>query len=399
MSVADGREFPFDRVAEFTDDGIALEVRVGGDPAPRAHRGGASLAERFADFLPFAAPDPAAGLGEGGTPLLPAPRALTDFTGLPGLMLKNETMNPTWSFKDRGTLACVWLAHELGERVMATISTGNMGHSVAAYAARNGLRAVVFVPAFAPPEKVAAIAAHGATVVRVAAPDYGDMKRGLLASAAAAGLRVVSGNGPHRVEGYKMEAFEMWEQLEGGAPDFIAVPSSACGHIRGIHKGWRELHAAGLVARVPRMIVVQAANNAPLVEGIRRGLDTVVPFSGFETVAEAITTGNPPGGDEIVRKAKALGWPAESATEEEILDGQRRLAEAGYLVEPAAATSLHAVRKLREAGVLQPDARVVLMLTGSGLKDVGVLARHSAKVLDVDVARLPATVAELAGEA
>ena len=128
---------------------------------------------------------------------------------------------------------------------MATISTGNMGHSIAAYAANAGLRAVVFVPPFAPQEKVMAMAMHGAHVIKVAAPDYAQMKNTVLGLAGRLKLRIVSGNGPIRVEGYKLTAFEMFEQMGGEVPDFVAVPTSACGHIRGIFKGYRELQAAG----------------------------------------------------------------------------------------------------------------------------------------------------------
>ncbi len=395
VSVSSGNEYPFERLAEFADDGDPLEVC--GDLSHAKVRSGApGIAARFSDFFAYKNAAEGGGLGEIVTPLVQAPQALAEFIGIDRLLLKNETMNPTWSFKDRGTLPCIWLAAELGETTLATISTGNMGHSVAAYAARHGLRALVFVPDFTPPEKILSIGAHGAVVVRVAAENFGVMKRSVLAQGEAAGLRIVSGNGPHRVEGYKLEAFEMWEQLGGEAPDFITVPTSACGHIRGIHKGWRELFATGLVPQVPRMIVVQAANNAPLVSGIQQGLDHMVPVEHVDTIAEAITSGNPPGGDALVRQARALGWPAATATEDEILDGQRRLAHSGYLVEPASAVSVHAVRKLRADGTISPDARVVLMLTGSGLKDPVILQRHSMKILDVNERDLSEIMARLA---
>jgi len=124
------------------------------------------------------------------------------------------------------------------------------------------------------------------------------------------------------------------------------------------------------------MIVVQALNNSPIVSAIKQGKIEVIPFSNFHTVAEAITTGNPMGGDEIIDKAYKYGWLAESVSEEEILESQRRLAESGYFVEPASATSLYAVKKLREQGKIEQDASVVIILTGSGLKDPDVLKYH-----------------------
>ena len=393
LSTISGQAFPFERIGEFADNGESLEVAIDGLDGARV-RPGRHLWERFADFLPVAI-DEGLTLGEGGTPLLPAGETLSRFTGIRRLLLKNETMNPTWSFKDRGSLTVIAMARRMGETVTATISTGNMGNSIAAYGAHAGIRAVVFVPRYAPPEKIRAMAIHGAAVVRVAAPDYSAMKREVLGLAPGLRLRVVSGNGPLRAEGYKLTAFEMFEQLEGRTPDFIAVPTSACGHIRGIFKGYRELLAAGLIARLPRMIVVQAANVNPIVAAVREGRDRVVPVTGKETVAEAMTSGDPPGGDEIVRKAVQFGWLAEDVTEEEILDSQRRLAGAGYFVEPAAATSLAAVRKLRAAGKVGEEDSVVLMLTGSGLKDMGVFARRPLEVIESDLAGIRGAVEKI----
>jgi threonine synthase len=221
------------------------------------------------------------------------------------------------------------------------------------------------------------------------------MKTALLAMAGDLRLRIVTGNGPIRVEGYKLAAWEIVEQLEGEVPDVIVVPTSACGHIRGLFKGFRELRDAGVTAAIPRMAVVQAAQNSPIVSAIRKKCDHILPVAEVRTIAEAITSGNPPGGDEIVHKAARFGWPAEDVTEEEILDGQRRLGAAGFFVEPAAATTMHAVRKMRERGTLPPDASVVAVLTGSGLKDIAVLHRHRLQVLESDLSALRDTLARL----
>ena len=381
VSTITGREYPFERLEEFADNGEALEVALTGIERARP-RPGVHLWERFAEFLPFEAMHNSASLGEGNTPLVEAGGRLKTFTGIDHLLLKNETQNPTWSFKDRGSLACIFMAREMGEKTTATISTGNMGHSIAAYGARAGIRALVFVPEFTPREKLGAMSLHGATVIRVHAPDYALMKKAVLGLAKEFNLRIVSGNGPIRVEGYKLTAFEMHEQLRGEAPDYIAVPTSACGHIRGLFKGYRELMAAGLIARLPRMIVVQAANNSPIVSAIKQGKKRVIPFTNFHTVAEAITTGNPMGGDEIIAKAEQHGWLAEDAAEEEIFEAQRLFAQGGYFVEPATATTLAAVRKLRAAGRIAAGALVVLMLTGAGLKDLGALQYQPANILE-----------------
>jgi threonine synthase len=247
-STITGREYPFERLEEFADNDEALEVAMAGIERARP-RPGLHLWERFADFLPFKNMDVSVSLGEGNTPLMDAGARLKGFTGIERLLLKNETQNPTWSFKDRGSLACVFMAREMGERATATISTGNMGHSIAAYGARSDLKVLVFVPEFAPREKLMAMALHGATVIRVHAPDYALMKKAVLGLAQACNLRIVSGNGPIRAEGYKLTAFELYEQTRGDLPDCVAVPTSACGHIRGLFKGFRELAAAGLIPR------------------------------------------------------------------------------------------------------------------------------------------------------
>ena len=394
VSTLTNRRFPFDRIEEFTEDGESLEVRMAQiDKA--AIRFGRHLWERFADFLPFEGIDDSISLGEGQTALLSAGRKLAEYTGLDQLLLKNETQNPTWSFKDRGSLTCIAMARERDERVTATISTGNMGNSIAAYAAKADIRAIVFVPGFTPVEKIMAMGVHGATVLKVHGPDYSVIKKHILDLAGELSLRVVSGNGPIRVEGYKMIAFELFEQMEGQVPDYIAVPTSACGHTRGIFKGYRELKAAGLIHQIPKMIVVQARNNSPIVSAIQQGKKQVIPFSDFHTIAEAITTGNPMGGDEIIDKAARYGWLAGDVTEEEILESQKRLAGSGFFVEPAAATSLAAIRKLRETGKLEKDARVVMMLTGSGLKDMSVMKHHRAEVQELDLAQARQAVRSL----
>ena len=131
VSTITGHEYPFERLEEFADNGEALEVALTGIKAARP-RSGVHLWERFAEFLPFEAMHSSASLGEGNTPLVEAGGRLKAFTGIDNLLLKNETQNPTWSFKDRGSLACIFMAQEMGEKTTATISTGNMGHSIAA---------------------------------------------------------------------------------------------------------------------------------------------------------------------------------------------------------------------------------------------------------------------------
>ncbi len=394
QSTLSGQEFPFDLIEEFTAEGESLEVVIPGISAAKIQPG-RFIWERFADFLPFSSVDSAVSLGEGNTPILEAGKLLASHTGIENLLLKNETVNPTWSFKDRGSLFCVWMAKEMKEKVTATISTGNMGNSLSAYGARAGLNVLVFVPSFTPVEKILAMNVHGATVLKVGAPDYSLMKNTVLGLAKEFSLRIVSGNGPIRVEGYKLTAFEMFEQLNRTVPDFIAVPTSACGHIRGIFKGYRELYEAGFIDRLPKMIVVQAANNSPIVSAIKQGKRHVIPFADFKTIAEAISSGNPAGGDEIVQKAHRYGWLAEDVTEDEIIESQRMFARAGFFVEPATATSLRAVKKLRGQGKIDSNQTVVLMLTGSGLKDMDVIRTQPQSTVECSIKTIKADISRI----
>lgn len=393
VSTLSGEKYPFDRRAEFAENGESLEVRIEGLERAKVQRG-PSIWQRFADFLPFHKYDSSCSLGEGNTPLLESTHLAAQL-GLGSLLLKNETLNPTWSFKDRGSLPCILLAKELGETSVATISTGNMGSSLAAYGARSEIRPIILIPPYCPEEKIRSMAIHGATIVKIESPDYGAMKKKVLSLADPLKLRIVSGNGPIRVEGYKFCAFELYEQMQGEVPDFIAVPTSACGHLRGLFKGYRELKEAGFISKLPRMIIVQAARNSPLVTAFKQKKKIPVPFTNVQTIATAITTGNPPGGDEILEKAYHYDWLAEESTEEEILHGQKLLGEAGFFVEPSSAASIFALRKLRQAGKIKQNARVVAILTGSGLKDTASFQRQSAPVIHSSVSQIEADLRKL----
>ncbi len=395
--------YPFSHIPEFTPAGESLEVHLPRVAAARIRPSAKTLYSRFADFLPFSPSVldqiPALSLGEGNTPLMRGGAGLEKLTGITRLLLKMESQNPTWSFKDRGSLFCVLMAQELGEKVTATISTGNMGHSISAYAVRAGIGTIVFLPGFAPQEKIDPMLIHGAKVVKVHAKEYSDMKTAVLGLAEKNSLRIVSGNGPIRTEGYKLTAFELFEQLDGKIDQdtVIMVPTSACGHIRGIFKGFRELQAAGYLSRLPTMCVVQARNNSPIVSAIKQGKSSPIPFTNVRTVAEAITSGNPMGGNEIIQKAREFGWLAEDVTEGEIIGAHRSLGRAGFFVEPSSATCLAAAEKLRAEGKIGPHNQVVMMMTGSGLKDLspGVIEGVRQGVIETDTGKVGELLARL----
>ncbi len=273
----------------------------------------------------------------------------------------------------------------MGENVIATISTGNMGNSISAYGAKAGLKTLVFLPEFTPQEKISAIGIHGAQIYKVKAPDYSEMKKKILNYAEKIGLRVVSGNGAIRVEGYKLTAFEIYEQFSGNLPDYIAVPTSACGHIRGLFKGFRELKKAGYIERLPKMIVVQAENNSPIVKAIKENKKHIIEEVNVNTIAEAITSGSPYGGDEIIKKAYKYNWLAENVSEKEIVKSQKLLARDGLFVEGASATSLAAIKKLKAKNLLEKDDNIMIMLTGSGLKDFEIVKDYNIEIKNVNI--------------
>lgn len=396
VSTRTGEQYPLTRIEEFSPDGDSLEVEWEGTKLARI-RDGSTPSIRYREFFPFLPDLSESSLGEGMTPVLRGGSATREWTGLAGLWFKNETVNPTWSFKDRGSLTCIAFARSLGEKITATISTGNMGQSVAAYAARAGMYTLVFAPDFAPDEKIVAMAAHGASVLRVSGCDYATMKKEALSLAGELDLRIVSGNGPVRVEGYKMEAFELFEQTQGQLPDWIAIPTSACGHIRGIFKGFKELQAAGYIQALPGMIIVQPAVNSPIVSSILSGSDKVLPFSGFTTLAEALTSGNPPGGEELLRLARTHGWLAAVAREDEILEAQSVLGREGLFVEPGTATLLPALRSLVSQGKIDKNANVLAILTGSGMKDMKAAALGSIPGPGCDIHEIHQRTSEFLG--
>ncbi len=382
ISTITKKEVDFNSLEEYSQDGESLEVYYKLNKKPKIKKGN-YIWQRFADFLPFEEMSSDLSLGEGNTPLL-FDKNLAKYTGIDNLLIKNETQNPTSSFKDRGSLTISFLAKEKKEKILSTISTGNMGHSTAAYAAKANLKCIVFVPYFCPNEKLIPMVIHGAKIIKIKTNDYSNLKIKLLKITKSLGIRLTSGNNPFRVEGYKLTAFELFEQLRGKVPDYIAVPVSACGHIRGIFKGFLELYEAKLINKLPKMIVVQAKNNSPIVSAIKKNLNHLIPFKKFHTIAEAITSGNPPGGNEIVIKAKKYQWLAQDVSEKNIYKSKFILAKAGYFVEFASATCLQALKDLRTQGKIKKKDIVIMILTGSGLKDINYLKTPKRDILEIE---------------
>ena len=387
-----GKAFPLERAHPRCDAcGEPLEVRYPSLKGARFGRQG-GIFERYGAFYPFSSCHREISLGEGGTPLIPSDRVGRRL-GMAKLSFKNETLNPTWSFKDRGTAAGLEHALSLGFRRIGTVSTGNMAASVAAYGGRAGLETFVFVTKGLPSEKVGPIAIYGPRLFRVEG-DYGDLYFKSIEMGERFGVYFINSDVPFRVEGSKTIAFEICEQTGFDPPDYVAVPVSAGGNVRGILKGFEECSEAGLIGSIPRMIVCQAAGCAPIAEAFERGQATIERIGRPETIAHAIENPCPPSGNEVLRRLKAKGGLAVKVADSEILEAQALLAGEGIFGQPAAAVPLAGVRKLLAEKTLDPAASVVCVITGGGLKYTAALDLHRFDVRTVGMDRLESVFEE-----
>ena len=308
-------------------------------------------------------------LGEGFTPLLHA-RNLGRALGLRNVYVKNDTMNPTNSFKDRVVSVAATWSRRQGFTTLACASTGNLANSVAAYAARAGLRAFVFVPANLEAAKVETTAVFRPTLVRVHG-NYDEVNR--LCSELADNLDWAFCNinvRPFYSEGSKTLTFETAEQLGWRLPDEIVIPvASGCQFVKH-HRAVAELIGAGLVnepPRTPALTGAQAAGCAPVADAFAQGraVSPVRP----DTIAKSIAIGNPSDGNDVIRLARETNGTVASVTDTEILEGIELLAETeGIFAETAAGTVVAVLRKLARAGRWSGDETIVAYITGHGLK-------------------------------
>ena len=326
---------------------------------------------RFRALLPVAGERPVT-LGEGATPLIHLERVGRRL-GLPRLYAKDESQNPTWSYKDRLCAVAVTHAVETGARVVTIASTGNHGASTAAYAARAGLPCVIFTLASVPATMKTLMQAYGAAVVACPTPEarWALMRQGIerLGWYPTGGFQAPPvGSNPYGIEGYKTLACEIAEDLGWRAPDLVVVPSAYSDGLWGIWKGMRELRALGLVADVPRMVAAEPYG--PLAAALERALETPAPVRGEGSIAFSIATRyGTYQGLAALRESRGLGV---QVTDEGIFEAQRALArEEGVFVEPSSAAALTAVMQLVARKAVDPEQTIVLVLTSSGLKDPG----------------------------
>lgn len=344
---------------------------------------------KYAPLLPLTSLEHAPPLRVGATPLYPVPR-LAMLAGLSHVYLKDESANPSQSFKDRASAMVGARAKATGVQVVACASTGNAGSSMAAMAAAMHLPCVVFVPETAPPAKLAQLLIYGAHVFAVRGT-YDDAFDVCVKVCEAKGwLNRNTGFNPYTREGKKTCSFEICEQftallgMSSGtsapwrAPDRVVVPTGDGNIISGIWKGMRDLHAIGLIDRLPKIDCAQAEGSAAISRAIwalsgqtPAWKDVKIEPVHAQTVADSISVDDPRDGLAAVRAVLESGGTAVTVSDEEILAAIKDVARgSGIFVEPSCATVWAALRKMAEANEVTRDEQVVCLMTGSGLKDI-----------------------------
>jgi threonine synthase len=329
---------------------------------------------RYGELLPAASSAPV-DLGAGFTPLVRADR-LAAALGLGELWLKDDTRNPTGSFKDRVVSVALSKARELGFKVAACASTGNLANSVAAHAARAGMDSYVFVPSNLERAKIVTTAVFGGRLIAVEGT-YDDVNRlcAELASEHPDWAFVNVNVRPYYAEGSKTLAYEVAEQLGWTAPDHVIVPIASGSQLTKIQKGFHELNELGLIEGGDdvRVSGAQAAGCSPVATAFATGADTIRPVRP-DTIAKSLAIGNPADGWYALQVVRSSGGAVESATDAELIDGIRLLARTeGIFAETAGGVTVATLAKLAAAGVVRRDERVVAYITGNGLKTVEAL--------------------------
>ncbi len=348
------------------------------DLASRAH-----TMWRYREVMPVADPKHIVSLGEGMTPLLPALR-LADELGCSQLYIKEEGLNPTGTFKARGLSAAVSRALELGARALAIPSAGNAGGAMAAYAARAGLPAYVFMPEDAPESTKAECALYGARLylVRGLINDAGKIVRE--GTARFGWFDVSTLKEPYRAEGKKTMGYEIAEQLGWELPDAILYPTGGGTGIVGMWKAFDEMERLGWIdSRRPKMISVQAEGCAPIVRAFQEGKRHAEPWQGAQSVAGGIRVPVAIGDYLMLDAIRESGGTAIAVSDDALLADMYALARTeGLSAAPEGAATLSALRQLLRDGFLRSDERIVLFNTGSALKYQDLYAAQGVPVLD-----------------
>jgi threonine synthase len=328
---------------------------------------------RYEPLLPGGPDVPRVDLGAGFTPLRRAGR-LAERLGLRSLWIKDDSVNPSNSFKDRVVTVAITMARAFGFEAISCASTGNLANATAAAAAKVGMPCYVFVPEDLERAKILATEAYGARVVAVKG-NYDDVNRLCSEVAEALPWAFVNVNmRPYYAEGSKSLGFEVAEQLGWRLPDHVVVPIASGALMTKVHRAFRELAAIGAVEDRPyRISGAQAEGCAPVATAFAEGVDEVRPVKP-STVAKSLAIGSPADGRYAIQTARSTGGAIDACTEAEVIEGVRLLAETeGVFTETAGGVTIAVLKRLAEAGVIRPDEETVALVTGNGYKTVEAL--------------------------
>jgi threonine synthase len=349
---------------------------------------------RFRELLPEVEQAGIVTMIEGNTQLFDAPRSAA-YAGMQRLTFKHLGLNPTGSFKDLGMTTGVTQAARLGAESVACASTGNTSASMAAYAARAGMKAVIFIPSGQISlGKLSQALDYGATVVQLNG-DFDDAMRLVREVTKDSPLYLLNSVNPFRLEGQKTIAFEMLQQRDWRLPDRIVVPGGNLGNSSAIAKGLHELLEMGFIDRMPRITIIQAEGANPLYtlwkqhpqSAIRNPQSAIrlTPLKGASTLATAIKIGSPVSWQKAIRGLLCSDGSVEQVSEQEIADAKAMIGRDGIGCEPASAVTLAGIKKLVAAGSIDPAEDIVAILTGHVLKDPDyVVAYHRGELSFTD---------------
>ncbi|MGQ9788834.1 MAG: threonine synthase [Candidatus Hadarchaeaceae archaeon] len=340
---------------------------------------------RYKELLPLEDEKLIVDIGAGFTPLLKADR-LARKLGLKEVYMKNDSVNPTFSFKDRPSCVAISKALEFGSPAVGCASTGNLSGAVAAHAAKAGLPSFIFIPEGLENSKITQTLSYGANVIKVKGT-YDETNR--LATEIALTSNIAFANiniRPYYVEGSKSLAFEVCEQLGWRPPEHVVVPIASGALLNAIWRGFKELEKIGLIDGLStRISGAQPEGCSPVIEALLGGSDQIIPVESPKTICKSLAIGDPADGYyalEAIRKTKGSG---RAPNDNEIVEGVKLLARAeGIFTEPAGGATVATLKKLVEDGEVDRDEQVVLYITGNGLKTQESLSASLSRIFEIE---------------
>ncbi|TLX94275.1 MAG: threonine synthase [Thaumarchaeota archaeon] len=351
---------------------------------------------RYYELLPIESKSNIISIGAGMTPLIKADK-LGEKLGLNNLYIKNDSVNPTFSFKDRPAGVAVSKAKEFGLSAVGCASTGNLASATAAHAAKGGFPCYIFAPSDIEHAKITQALAYGANFIAVDGT-YDDANRIAAQIGDSKGIGIVNINmRSYYVEGSKTLAFEVAEQLDWQVPDQLIVPVGSGAMLNAICKGFEELESLSLLNKVSEihMIAAQPHGCAPIVDAFKRHLSEVTPVENPDTIAKSLAIGDPGDGQYVLRRLKQYNGYAEESNNKEILDAIILLAKTeGIFTEPAGGVSVAVLKKMVDEGKIDKNDCTICYVTGNGLKTTEVMMEVLSKpqTMQADIAKISAMV-------